>query len=77
MIKSFNKNEYSPSVLEILDSKPNWFIRYGTLVLFFILVAILLVSTLVEVQNNINVQLLFYKPESENNIINNKKIRPR
>ena len=71
MITNFNTKEYSPSVLEIFNSKPNWFIRFGTLLLFILMGILLFVSTLIEVQNNINVQLVFYQINGNNTIIDN------
>jgi len=71
MITNFNTKEYSPSVLEIFNSKPNWFIRFGTLLLFILMGILLFVSTLIEVQNNINVQLIFYQINGNNTIIDN------
>ncbi len=72
MIANFNTKEYSPRVLEIFNSKPNWFIRYGTLVLFILMGILLFASTLIKMQNNISVQLVFYVNDGKNTIMNNK-----
>ncbi len=71
MLTDFDTKEYSPRVLEILNGKPEWFISYGTLLLFILMGVLLFVSTLIKIQNNINVQFVIYDSDDKNTIIEN------
>jgi len=72
MITNFNTKEYSPSVLEIFNSKSSWFIRYGSIMLILVLAILLVASSFIKIQNNFNTKLVFYNNGSNNTAINNK-----
>lgn len=72
MITNFNTKEYSPSVLEIFNSKSSWFIRYGSIMLILVLAILLVASSFIKIQNNFNTKLVFYKNGSNDTSINNK-----
>lgn len=48
MIKEFNTTEYSTSINEIIEKKPNWLIRYGIGSMLFILLLLLIASWIVK-----------------------------
>ncbi len=71
MLNNFDTKEYSPRVIDILNGKPGWFISYGTLLLFILIGVLLFVSTLIKIQNNINIQFVIYDSDDKKTIIEN------